>query len=131
MRTFPIFFDAQAYSPCEITLPGVFNGVPRMLSVKIQQFPLVCAAASTVYKVQGETLESMVVTEWRSKSVVSNKRERPYLLVSRVTTRNAFTTLQPLTNDLIAWAHPPQAALEEDNRLRQLCQTTIAKLSRV
>jgi hypothetical protein len=33
---FPLFFDAQAYSPCEITLPGVFNGIPRMLSIKIQ-----------------------------------------------------------------------------------------------
>jgi hypothetical protein len=87
---FPLLFYSQAYNPCDIALAGNMAGAPRSLSLRIQQFPLVCAVSSTVYKVQGETLDSMVVPEWRSKSAVANKKEQPYLLVSRVTTRDAF-----------------------------------------
>ncbi|KAG4049019.1 hypothetical protein PC123_g15676 [Phytophthora cactorum] len=60
---FPLFFDAQAYNRCEIALAGCVKGVPLCFSVRIQQFPLVCAVSSTVYKVQGETLQGIVVTE--------------------------------------------------------------------
>ncbi|ETI57086.1 hypothetical protein F441_09987 [Phytophthora nicotianae CJ01A1] len=126
---FPLFFDSQAFRSCDISLPGNVSGIPRVLSVKIQQFPLVCAVASTVYKVQGETLDSMVVTEWRSQNGVANKKEQPYLQVSQVTSRYAFTALEPLTNDIIAWARPSKSALDEEARLEQLCGMTLAKLS--
>jgi hypothetical protein len=89
---FPLFFESQAFQQCEIPLTRTANGMPRVL-VRIQQFPLVCATALTIYKVQGETLNRMVVTEWRSKTTAANKREQPYLLVSRVTSRLAFVTL--------------------------------------
>lgn len=127
-NVFPLLFNAQAFNACDIALPGSIAGVPRSLSLRIQQFPLVCAVSSTVYNVQGETIGSMVVTEWRSKSAVANKKEQPYLLVSRVTTREAFCTLQPLTKDTISWAHSSQAALDEESRLEQLSIETIAKL---
>jgi hypothetical protein len=125
---FPLFHDTQAYGPCQIALAGTLNGVPRSLNVRIQQFPLVCAVASTVYKVQGETLDGMVVTEWRSRCVVANKKEQPYLLVSRVTSRVAFATLTPLSEDIIRWAHPSEAALDEEARLNRLSDETIARL---
>jgi hypothetical protein len=125
---FPLFFDSQAYSACNIALAGIVNGVPRSLSVRIQQFPLVCAVSSTVYKVQGETLNGMVVTEWKSGSAVANKKEQPYLLDSRVTSRTAFATLTPLTTAIIDWAHPSQAALDEEARLELLSCETIARL---
>jgi len=125
---FQLFFDALAYNACDIVLPGSIAGVSRSLSLRLQQFPLVCAVSSTVYKVQGETLDDMVVTEWRSKSTAANKREQPYLLVSRVTSREAFCTLQPLTKDIISWAHPSKAALDEEARLKQLSIATVARL---
>jgi len=90
---FPLFFESQAFQQCEIPLTRTANGMPRVLAVRILQFPLVCTTASTIYKVQGETLNRMVVTEWRSKTTAANKREQPYLLVSRVTSRLAFVTL--------------------------------------
>jgi hypothetical protein len=89
----------------------------------------VCAVSSTVYKVQVETLNSMVVTEWQSKNAFANKTEQPYLLVSRVTAREGFTSLQELTENVIAWAHPPQAALDEEEMLNRLSDATIAKLT--
>lgn len=92
---FPLFFSTQAFKQCEIALEGTHHGCRRVLSTRIQQFPLVCAVASTIYKVQGETLSRMVVTEWRSKNAAANKREQPYLLVSRVTSRYALLALSP------------------------------------
>ena len=38
----------------------------RSRSFKIEQFPFACATGSTVYKVQGETLQFMVVVDWKS-----------------------------------------------------------------
>jgi hypothetical protein len=108
---FPLFFDSQAYGQCRIGLMGYSKGLPRELAVRIQQFPLVCAVSSTVYKIQGETLDRMVVTEWRSTNVISNKRQQPYLLVSKVTSRSAFVTLTPISPEIIKWAHPPADAL--------------------
>ncbi|KAJ8556699.1 hypothetical protein ON010_g9267 [Phytophthora cinnamomi] len=126
---FPLFFDTQSYNACNISLPGTANGLPRALSVRIQQFPLVCAVSSTIYKVQGETLDGMVVTGWRSACARTNKREQSYLLVSRVTSRSAFVALSPLTDDIIRWARPSQAALDEEARLENLSIKTIEMLT--
>lgn len=103
---FPLFYDCEPYKPCDISLPLSPNGEPRSLLVKIAQFPMVCAVGSTIYKDQGETLNAMVVTEWRSQTAIANKKEQPYLLVSRVTSRHAFATLEPITPDIVAWARP-------------------------
>jgi hypothetical protein len=34
----------------------------------------VCAVGSTIYKVQGEVLNAMVVTEWCSQTATANKK---------------------------------------------------------
>lgn len=125
---FPLFFQSHSYNQCKIPLPGRLHGKPRELAVRIQQFPLVCVVSATIYKVQGETLDRLVVTEWRSKTAVTNKPEQPYLLVSRVTSRMAFTTLSPLTPDIIRWAKPPFDALEEENRLMASSERTLAAM---
>jgi hypothetical protein len=125
---FPLFPDARSFSQSDIRLAPSGSGMPRSLSVRIEQFPLVCAISSTVYKVQGETLDNMIVAEWRSESRLANKREQPYLLVSRVTSRNAFRTLCPLTEDIIKWAHPAAEALAEESRLQRLSEKTLQPL---
>jgi len=63
---FPVFFATEAYMKSSITLPKAPDGQPRSITVKPQQLPFVCAVGSTVYKVQGETLQSMVVMDWKS-----------------------------------------------------------------
>ncbi|ETK88787.1 hypothetical protein L915_07006 [Phytophthora nicotianae] len=125
---FPLFYTSEPYKPCDLSLPLSPSGEPRKLSVKIGQFPLVCPVGSTIYKVQGETLEAMVVTEWRSQIAITNKKEQPYLLVSRVTSRNAFATLEPITPEIVAWAHPSKEALEEEARLKVLSAKTVAAM---
>jgi hypothetical protein len=127
---FPLFSNARPFNLCDIKLAPSRSGIPRSLSVRVEQFPLVCPVSSTVYKVQGEMLSNMVVTEWRSENRVTNKRQQPYLLVSRVTSREAFRTLRPLTADIIKWARPPSEALEEERRLRQLSDNTLGRLIR-
>jgi len=126
---FALFYDARPFNKCDIKLAPSRLCNPRSLSVRIEQFPMVCAVASTVYKVQGETLNNMVVTEWRSQNRLTNKRQQPYLLVSRVTSRNAVRALAPLTSDIISWANPPKDALVEEERLQRLSEATMSRLS--
>ncbi|KAJ8528664.1 hypothetical protein ON010_g14664 [Phytophthora cinnamomi] len=57
---FPLFNDAQAYTKTAIALSRFFTGEKRSLSLHLQQLPIISAVASTIYKVQGETLESTV-----------------------------------------------------------------------
>jgi hypothetical protein len=122
---FPVLFATEAYKKATITLPKAPNGQPRAITVKPQQLPFVCAVGSTVYKVQGEMLNAMVVMDWRSKQRVVNKPQQTYLLVSRVTSRDAFFPLNPFTEELAAWSKPPASALHEENRLNRLNSATL------
>jgi hypothetical protein len=125
---FPLFYDARPYSTSDIRLAPSGSGMPRSLSIRIEQFPLVCGVSSTVYKVQGDTLDNMVVTEWRSENRIVNKREQPYLLVSRVTSRFAFRSFCPLTDEIVRWARPSVDALKEESRLQLLSERTLQRL---
>jgi len=127
---FPVFFATEAYSKSKIPLPAAPSGQRRYLEVKPQQFPFVCAVGSTVYKVQGETLQSMVVVDWTSTNNIINKPQQSYLLVSRVTSRNAFLSLSPFTAKLAKWSKPPQNALDEEKRLTDLSNLTLAAYPR-
>ncbi|KAE9346931.1 hypothetical protein PR003_g7197 [Phytophthora rubi] len=122
---FPVFFATEAYKKATITLPKASNGQPRAITVKPQQLPFVCAVGSTVYKVQGETLNTMVVMDWRSKQRVMNIPQQTYLLVSRVTSRNAFFALNPFTEKLAVWSKLAASALHEENRLSRLSNATL------
>ncbi|OWZ13680.1 hypothetical protein PHMEG_00012942 [Phytophthora megakarya] len=107
---FPVFYDAQVYSKTIISLPRT-PGV-----------------GSTIYKVQGETLHFMVVVDWKAPVAIVNKPQQTYLLVSRFVSRFAFSTLAPLTPDLIAWSCPPPVALLEEIRLKELSSQTLKRI---
>ncbi|RLN96765.1 hypothetical protein BBJ28_00014671 [Nothophytophthora sp. Chile5] len=100
-------------------------GRARAITVKPQQLPFVCAVGSTVYKVQGETLQAMVVMDWKSQQRVVNKPQQTYLLVSRVTSRHALVALTPFTDELAEWSKPPASALNEEERLCRLSDATL------
>ncbi|ETP28454.1 hypothetical protein F442_22251 [Phytophthora nicotianae P10297] len=68
----------------------------------------------------------MVVMNWRSKQRIVNKPQQTYLLVSRVTSRNALVALAPFTDELAAWSKPPTTAINEEVRLNHLSDATLA-----
>ncbi|OWZ03285.1 hypothetical protein PHMEG_00025017 [Phytophthora megakarya] len=53
--------------------PDYADGQPRTFTMRAQQFPFVCAVGSTMYKVQGESLQSMIVMNWKSTQALVNK----------------------------------------------------------
>jgi hypothetical protein len=68
----------------------------------------------------------MVVMDWKSAQRSVNKPQQTYLLVSRVTSRNALVALTPFTQELAAWSKPPASALTEEERLNHLSDVTLA-----
>jgi hypothetical protein len=84
----------------------------------------VCAMGATVYKVQGESLTSMAVVDWKVDIRGANRPQQAYLMVSRVVTRQALLCLKPFTPAVAAWSKPPAAAIEEDLRLARESELT-------
>ena len=110
--------------------PGV-GGEKRSRRLRLTQLPFVCAAGSTVYKVQGETLTSMVVADWKAISRPGvrkpNQRQQAYIVVSRVTQRSAFAAMKPLTMQETRWFTPEEACLEEDKRLMVITRQLLTR----
>jgi hypothetical protein len=108
-----------------VTLTPAVGGEKRTLTVKPKQLPMVCAVASTVYKVQGETLTSMVVADWKAEwkpgYPVHNKPEQAYITLSRVVNRDSFVTLKPFTKAHANYFKPKLATMVEDKRLETEC----------
>jgi hypothetical protein len=121
---FPVFPDAEAYTKASISLTSS-SGDKRTLSVKIQQFPFVCAVGATVYKVQGESLESMAVVDWKVSLRGANRPQQAYLMVSRVVKRGGLICLKSFTPEIAAWSKPPTDAIMEDRRLSDESERTL------
>lgn len=89
------------------------------------QLPFVCAADSTMFKVQGETLTSMAVADWKAVSRPGirkpNQRQQAYIVVSRVTRRSALAAMKPFTMQHASWFRPEQHCMDEDARLVEIC----------
>ena len=98
-------------------------------NLKITQLPIIPCSASTAYKLQGETLESEVIVDWKSEQGIINKRQQAYLMLSRCTTRNALITLNKFTDYLVKWFVPEQDVLEEDDRLKRLSEKLIIEMN--
>lgn len=121
---FPVFMHHVTRS-VDVHLTPAVGGNKRSISVQLTQFPFICAAGSTIYKIQGETLTSMVVADWKALSRPGvrkpNQRQQAYIAVSRVTQRSAFAAMTPFTAQHARWFQPDQACLDEDLRLNVLC----------
>jgi hypothetical protein len=121
---YPVFM-MKAFQPATVNLTPAVGGPKRTISIRLQQVPFVCAIASTVYKVQGETLTSLVVAEWyadsRSGRRKKNNWQQAYITLSRVVNRNSLAVLKPFTKKHAQFFKPPQELLDEDKRLHDLC----------
>ena len=129
-NVFPVFME-RANRSVEVQLtPGV-GGEKRSIRLRISQLPFVCATGSTMYKVQGETLTSMVVADWKAVSRPGvrkpNQRQQAYIVVSRVTQRSAFAAMKPLTIQETRWFQPEKSCLDEDDRLTLIANQLLTR----
>ncbi|KAH9085000.1 hypothetical protein LEN26_020735 [Aphanomyces euteiches] len=117
---YPVFVFKPA-AATEVTLTPGPGGTKRTTRLRLNQFPFVNAIASTVYKVQGETMESLVVADWKAKGSRYNKAvntcQQGYIAISRLTKRDGFSALQPLTDECIRYFRPSQDTMLEGVRL--------------
>ena len=123
---FPIFPCQPFRAPLPIKLPGQDRSISNL---KITQLPIIPCSASTAYKLQGETLNSEVIVDWKSEKAIINKRQQAYLMLSRCTTREALITLNPFTEYLAKWFVPDQDVLDADNRLKTLSDQLLNKMN--
>ena len=127
---FPVY-PCQPYRPgSEIKLPvrGSSSKERSIKNLKITQLPIIPCSASTAYKLQGETLNSEVIVDWKSEMSIINRRQQAYLMLSRCTTREALITLNPFTDYLAKWFVPDQDVLHADNRLKTLHNILMKKM---
>ena len=86
-------FRAKSISQIKLSL-GRTNKQNRLVHLQPLQFPFVCSVAATVYKVQGRSINTLFVANWKSTvTPIINKPQQVYLIVSRPT-NNRPTTLQ-------------------------------------
>jgi hypothetical protein len=116
--------ELYAFTPVQKT---VMNFKPRpndsAIPICIRQFPLVSASSVTVYKVQGDTLDGLIVGNWTGPR--KNSFAQAYVTVSRVKSRSCVAVLKQFTEDDAHYFHPPPATLDEDLRLQAISDTFV------
>lgn len=106
--------------PIKKTFTTKLNSGSKSLTVKLTQFPLVPTSAITVHKVQGQSLDRVIVTKWRDPKMVSQYPMTAYVTLSRVRTLAGLYITQPLTKADCAFFVPPLAVIDELERLDKL-----------
>jgi hypothetical protein len=106
--------------PIKKTFTTKLDSSSKSLTVKLTQFPLVPTSAITVHKVQGQSLDHVIVTKWRDPKMVSQYPMTAYVTLSRVRTLAGLYITQPLTKADCAFFVPPRAVIDELERLDKL-----------
>lgn len=127
--------NASAATPiCQLAAlpPNVFPVLPikkafmtklnsnKSLTVKLSQFPLVPTSAITVHKVQGQSMDRVIVTKWRDPKMVSQYPMTAYVALSRVRTLAGLYITHLLTKADCEFFVPPLAVIDELERLDKL-----------
>ena len=128
---FPLF-PQKAFNTSSICLPkrncdddSEDSLTRRTVSIKIRQFPVIHASTSTVYKLQGETIDNLVVCDWKAGNCFIDSPEQIYLMLSRARKRQDVICLRQLTEYLIKWSAPSREVLLEECRLLALHKATL------
>ena len=92
--------------------------------IKLSQFPCVCATGSSVYKIQGDTLNSMIVDSWWSNTGADSPQQG-YVYISRVTSRYSFITLELLTPDIVCKFKSSSDVIELEKQLLDISKVNV------
>ena len=90
-----------------------FTG-PRKAKMQGRQFPFVSNTCTTGHKLQGATVDDILVTDW------VYEKNWHYVVLSRVRTMEGMHMRKPLSEDLSLYAKPP-ALTEMMNEFRGRC----------
>jgi hypothetical protein len=104
-KTFKVKAD---HVSCKIDFPiQLIPGqrIRKIVRAKVNRFPVVVNHATTGHKLQGQTKESLFISDWHYGS------NWPYVVLSRVTTLKGLFLLKPLKRD---------ADFSQDGRLERM-----------
>jgi len=96
----------------------------RFKEIKLKQFPCVSAIGSSVYKIQGDTLNSMIIDSWWSNTG-ADCPEQGYVYVSRVTSRYSLLILEELTKDVVSKFKSSTDAIELEKQLHDISKVNV------
>ena len=99
---------------CRVDFPVLMMGKKETLKVpiKLQCFPVVLNHATTGHKLQGKSMDQLVIVEWSKK----DRAKWAYVVISRVRTLEGLFLLEPIPDD-IDFA-PDQKYLDMMDRMR-------------
>ena len=112
--------DATKTKTCRVNFPVTIMDqriVLRGAPIKITQFPVTLNHATTGHKLQGKSLDELVIAEWRF-----GVRNWAYVVLSRVRTLEGLYLLQPIPDDVDFKPHPAYIKMME--RLRSTILAT-------
>ena len=83
---------------CHVDYPIMMLGKRETLKVaiKLQSFPVVLNHATTGHKLQGKSMDELVIVEWSKK----DKAKWAYVVISRVRTLEGLFFLEPIPDDI-------------------------------
>jgi hypothetical protein len=105
--------------PVKKTFTTKFNN-SKSLTVKLSQFPLVPTSAITVHKVQGQSMDRVIITKWRDPKMASQYPTTAYVELSRVRKLDGLYITHLLTKADREFFVPPLAVIDELERLDKL-----------
>jgi hypothetical protein len=93
----------------------------KKFKFKLTQLPLVSTSAITVHKVQGQSLDSVVITKWRDPQMGNAQYPMSgYVALSRVRRLTGLFITQELTQEDCDFLVPPLSVIDELERIDQL-----------
>ena len=105
--------------PVKKTLTTKLNS-SKSLTVKLSQFPLVPTSAITVHKVQGQSMDRVIITKWRDPKMVSQYPMTAYVELSRVRKLDGLFITHLLNKADCEFFVPTLAVIDELERLDKL-----------
>ena len=109
---------------CHVDFPIMMMGKKETMKVpiKLQCFPVVLNHATTGHKLQGKSMDELVIVEWSKK----DKAKWAYVVISRVRKLEGLFFLEPIPDDIDFT--PDQKYLEMMDRMRN---TVLAQPSQI
>ena len=113
--TFKIFQETKLFS-VDFRFNVLGQNLPCQEKMRLTHFPVSLNHATTGHKLQGKTLEELIIVEW------SKVKNWAYVVLSRVKTLDGLYLLEPIPDDIDF--SPAPEYLDMMTRLRNKCLAT-------